>query len=310
MDKQWHEDRLNGIGGSEASIILGINPWQSRLELYHKKVNRIIPDDNDKSNIIFDIGHALEPVIAKYYTKMTNRVIESRPQKTHPEYPFITGNIDREIVKSERLNPGILEIKTKGAHINWHDQDIPPYYIVQLQQYLAVYGYSWGSFAVLDLEKREISITDVERDESLINYIIEEEKQFWNYNILQKIPPEIEPTEACLSFLKETYKTPEPITIDLIGNREATWKAEELNRIKKTYKELDSIETDCKTFFMNLMKNAEVAIGNNYIITWKKDKDSSKFNTDKFKLDNPQLYNKYLEPKKGSRRFLTKYNKE
>ena len=305
---QWHLDRLNGIGGSEASVILGINPWKSRLELWNTKVNKII-DENPQENLIFQIGHALEPIIADHYSKMTGRILETRTQKIHPEYPFITGNIDREIIKSERETHGILEIKTKGAFINWHDEEIPPYYITQLQHYLSVYGYLWGSFAILDLGKREIIYTDIERDDVFIEKLIEEEKKFWKL-VQDKTPPDIEPTQSCEEFLREHFNQSEPITIDLSDNDTATEYAEKLKHIKLTRKGLEESESECKTYFMNLMKEAEKAIGSNYTISWKNDKDSTKFDMDKFKLEHPQIYKKYLVEKKGSRRFLSKFQKE
>lgn len=307
-NEQWHLDRLNGLGGSDAAIILGLSPWKSRLELWNTKVNKII-DSNPEENLIFQIGHALEPIIADHYSKMTGRILETRSQKTHIEHPFITGNIDREIVKSERSTPGILEIKTRGAHINWHEDEIPPYYISQLQHYMAIYGYTWGSFAVLDLGKREITYTDIERDDVFIEKLIEEEKKFWKL-VTDKIPPEIEPTKSCENFLKEHFNQSEPITIDLSNNDTATKYAEKLKHVKVTRKGLEESEIECKTFFMNLMKEAEKAIGNNYTITWRNDKDSIKFDTDSFKIENPEIYKKYMMTNKGTRRFLSKFSKE
>ena len=307
-NEEFLKKRLDGIGGSEASVVLGISPFKSRLELYHEKVNKIINTD-DSLNLLFDIGYALEPVIANHYSKKTNRLLEKRTQKTHPEHPFITGNVDREIVKSERETPGILEIKTKGEFVNWHNEEIPPYYIAQMMQYLSIYNYSWGSFAVLDLGKREITVTDIERDDILINNIIKEEIKFWNL-VQTKTPPTIEPTTACNSFLKEIYKTSEPITIDISDNKEAFEWAVELKVTKQQIKDMEEYEIGLKNKFMNLMGNAEKATGNNYTITWKNDKDSLKFDEEKFKNENQELYKKYLREKKGARRFLSKFSKE
>lgn len=307
-DLQWHLDRQKGIGGSDASTVLGINPWKSRLQLYHEKVDEITADKIDNNNIRFKLGHVLEPMIAEEYSRKTKRIVELRSSKIHSDYPFMVGNIDRDIVKSERPTPGILEIKTRGAFVDWHGEEIPPYYISQVQHYMAVYGYEWSSFAVLDFNKFEITITDVERDDAFIENLIEEEKKFWKL-VTDKTPPEVEPTKACEEFLREYFNQAEPITIDISTNEEATQFAEKLNHIKEHKKVLEESETECKTFFMNLMKEAEKAIGSNYTITWKNDKDSTKFDMDKFKLENPQIYKKYLEPKKGSRRFLSKFEK-
>lgn len=305
---QWLLDRTNGLGGSDAAVVLGISPFKSRLQLWYEKVNKII-DSNPKENLIFQIGHVLEPLIAEHYSKLTNRTLETRKQKTHPQYPFIIGNIDREITKSERETPGILEIKTKGAHINWYEEEIPLHYKTQIQHYLAIYKYVWAGFVVLDLGKRQITYTDIERDDVFIEKLIEEEKKFWKL-VQDKTPPDIEPTNSCEEFLREHFNKSEPIIIDISDNEEATKYAEKLKHIKVTRKGLEESETECKTFFMNLMKKAEEAIGNGYTITWKNDKDSMKFDVDKFKLEHPQIYKKFLEEKKGSRRFLSKFEKE
>ena len=302
--EQWHKDRLNGIGGSEAAVVLGISPFKSRLELWYEKVNKIVPND-ESLNLIFDIGHALEPIIANHWSKKTGRIYEKRPILIHPEHSFMFANIDGKIIKSERPDPGILEIKTKGAFVNWHDEEIVPYYITQIQHYMAVYNYNWGSFAVLDLGKREITYTDVERDDNLINKIIEEEKKFWKL-VQDKTPPEPEYNELTEKFLKDHFNKAEPITIDVSDNIEASKKAETLRFIKSELKNLDAQKTEQETYFMYLMKEANELIGNSYRITWKNDKDSTKFDMDKFKLENPQTYKKYLEPKKGTRRFLFK----
>lgn len=308
-EKQWYINRLNGIGGSEASTVLGINPWQSRLELYYRKVNKYINEINtNEDNLIFNIGHALEPIIAEYYTKITKRNLISVPQQIHPEYPFMLGNIDRKIIKSERLNPGVLEIKTKGTYTEWdNDIEIPSYYIAQLQHYLAVTGLTWGSFAVLDLGSRKIDITDIERDENFISKLITEEKKFWDL-VQNKTPPEPEPTKEYGEFLKKNYNTSEPISIDISNNEKATEFAKDLKHVKESYKNLEKLEVECKNFFMDTMKNAEKATGKDYTITWKNDKDSLKFDIDKFKTEHPILYKKFLETKKGSRRFLIKFN--
>lgn len=306
-NKEFLENRLNGIGGSDAAAILGISPFKSRLQLWHEKVNKVIYT-NSKSNLIFEIGHALEPIIANEYSKMTGRKLEVRESKSHSNYPFIIGNIDREIIKSEKNSKGILEIKTKGAWINW-EETIPPYYIAQIQHYMAIYEYNWSSFAVLDLGAREITVTDIERDDTLINTIIEEEKKFWDL-VQTKTPPTTEPTTTCNSFLKEIYKTSEPITIDISDNTVATEYARNLKYIKEQYKSLDKSELIYKNYFMDLLKNAEKAIGSNYTITWKNDRNSLKFDEEKFKNENQELYKKYLKEKKGVRRFLSKFSME
>ncbi len=307
--ERWLLERLDGIGGSEAGIVMGLSPFKSRIQLWHEKVERNI-NLNLEEELIFQIGHALEPIIANEYVKMTNRVLKSRPQKVHPLHSFITGNIDREIVKSEKSEPGILEIKTKGAWTNWHGNEIPLYIIAQLQQYLAVYNYTWGSIAVLDLGTRTITYTDVERDNEFIDKLIKAEIEFWSL-VQNKIPPEIESSKSCEKFLRDTYaKEKEGKTIDLRDDNNATNWASHLVQIKNEIKSLEEHELECKNNLMNIIGDAENAIGNGYSISWKSPVDKLIFNVDIFKEKHPRLYDEFVELKPQSRRFNVKFDKK
>lgn len=305
--EQWLKERMNSIGGSDAGIILGVSPFKSKLELWTEKVEKNI-NTTLEDELIFQIGHALEPIIANEYFKMTGRFLESRPQKIHSNYPFISGNVDREIVSSERMLPGILEIKTKGAWTKWYDDEIPLYIIAQLQHYLSVYNYTWGSIAVLDLGTRTISYTDIERDEELIKKIIDEEKKFWDL-VVSKIPPEPDSSKSCQEFLRSKYAV-ETVgkTIDLTQNEIANNNAYNLGCVKEDIKKLEEKEVEYKNILMSIMEDAEIGIGKDYKITWRSPKNRIVFNVDKFKEDHPEIYNRYTSSEKQTRRFVLKFN--
>ncbi len=304
--EEWLEGRFHGIGGSDAAAILGISPFKSRLQLWHEKVSKKIFSEPE-NELILQIGNVLEPIIADKYAQKTGRILEKRPQKIHPEYPFIIGNIDREIVGDER-GPGILEIKTKGAWVDWHGEDIPPYYMSQVQHYLSVYGYDWASFAVLDLGTRKITHTDVERDDKQISNIINEEKKFWNL-VEKGTPPEVDNSKVCGDFLKEYYGKSEDITIDLIENNDATKWAMSLRDVRSQKHLLESQEDECKNHLMTLVGSAEKALGNNFKISWKAPKDKEVFDLEKFKIDHPKLVKKYISSEHQTRRFTVSFPK-
>ena len=39
-EKQWLEERKNGIGGSDAATILGLNPYKTNINLCEEKKRR------------------------------------------------------------------------------------------------------------------------------------------------------------------------------------------------------------------------------------------------------------------------------
>lgn len=39
-ETEWLKGRMNGIGGSDASAIVGMNPYKSNIELFEEKTGR------------------------------------------------------------------------------------------------------------------------------------------------------------------------------------------------------------------------------------------------------------------------------
>lgn len=51
-EQQWLKGRMNGIGGSDASVTIGRNPYKSNVELYEEKIGKAVPEDiSDNKNI-------------------------------------------------------------------------------------------------------------------------------------------------------------------------------------------------------------------------------------------------------------------
>lgn len=53
-EKAWLKGRLNGIGGSDASAVVGKNPYKTNIELFEEKTGRrIAPDISEKPYVIY-----------------------------------------------------------------------------------------------------------------------------------------------------------------------------------------------------------------------------------------------------------------
>ena len=87
--EEWLQVRKKGLGSSDAAAAVGLNPYQSQLELWLVKTGRDgnLPKDdpNDETSPMY-WGTLLEPIVAAHYTKRTglkvrrvNRVLQ------HPE---------------------------------------------------------------------------------------------------------------------------------------------------------------------------------------------------------------------------------
>jgi putative phage-type endonuclease len=99
---------------------------------------------------LFDLGHALEPVIAARYTAMTGRAVRRRRHLLiHPDIPWMGASLDR--VSSLRGDRRIVELKWVPNR-RWSidgPEPVPAYVQDQVQWQLAVTGYDVAEVAVL-----------------------------------------------------------------------------------------------------------------------------------------------------------------
>lgn len=170
---EWLQMRKNKIGASDASIILGINPWKTPKKLWEQKLD-IIPEDPMNQKMLD--GHRLEPIAREYFMVTTGK--EALPSVCfHPEYNWMMASLDG-VNHEEHF---ILEIKCGGQKL--HDKArigvIPEYYMCQMQHQLAVTGYSKGYY--LSYFEGEGIIIPVDRNDQFIeDTLIPSLKEFWN----------------------------------------------------------------------------------------------------------------------------------
>ena len=117
----------------------------------------------------------------------------------------MVANIDRRVVGEN----AILECKTANQYLatEWQDDEIPASYLLQVQHYLFVTGAEVGYIAVL-IGGQKFIWKEVQRDEELIQMIIESEKNFWKM-VQDKTPPALDGSSAAEKYLKEKYKEAE-----------------------------------------------------------------------------------------------------
>ncbi len=231
------KERQSGFGGSDAATVLGVNPFMTALELYESKIYEITEVGEPTPQQ--ERGNVLEPVAADRYVLKTGREIVERKQKRHPDFPFMIGNVDREIIGGDGVDsPGILEIKCPGLQImaKVKAHGLEDYMMVQLQHYLAVYGYSWGSFSLFNAERMDLIWFDLEADQDFISTLMEKEEAFWFDHIYQKIPPPVDPDVEIINIPQVEG---EVMTVDGDEWRDAARDLQEAVELKKAAMELE-----------------------------------------------------------------------
>lgn len=202
-DKQeWLRARQTGLGGSDAAVILGVSPYKTLHELWLEKTGQGPPQTEPTPAMIR--GTYLEPVAADLYVERTGRKVRRQPMRRHPEYSWMIGNVDRQILAgtADVKSPGVLEVKCPGLRVmaNVKAHGLPDHMVVQLMWYLAVAGYSWGSFALFNAENWDVVWFDLERDDALITTMIERACEFWEKYVLPRVEPPTEPSEKTLNI--------------------------------------------------------------------------------------------------------------
>ena len=67
--EEWLQLRRNGIGGSDASVIMGKNPYRSILQLWEEKTGKLLVTDNGNEFTYW--GNVMEPIIRKEFMNRT-----------------------------------------------------------------------------------------------------------------------------------------------------------------------------------------------------------------------------------------------
>lgn len=240
LSAEQHEARAQGIGGSEAPIIVGVSERMTALELWLLKRGEFEQVD-DPDDVLAWLGHQAEPILARWYTQRTGHKVR-RCNRTlyHPDHDWMLGHIDRDVVGQ----PGMLEFKMRVHATGWGPDDsdeIPDDVRVQVQHYLAVTGYDWCDVVVL-IGGREFRCYRIERDAGVISALIDAEQEFW-LGVQLGTPPELDHEHAtAVGLMKAMYPDSNGQVIEL-GADEAFWaqamvaaeaKVSEWSRVRDT----------------------------------------------------------------------------
>lgn len=304
--------RSKGIGGSDAAVVVGLSPFKTPYQLYLEKRGEAPEDEGE--TLAMKFGSLLEDPIVQHYCDVTGRDVRRHPLVFHDEHPFMLANIDRQILKDPR-GPGVMEVKTtndwSGRSIHGVE-DIPDHYYLQLQHYLAVYGYAWGSLAILIGGSRFIWF-DVDRNDAVIEELIRQEGEFWE-RVTTGNAPAVDGSARTGEMIKRMYPrdTGKVLTIDA---PELIRAAKDLAESKAQVKREEALITASENLLKSAIGDASEAILEGWgKITWKTAAPSTKesLDVDLLKANFPDAYTACLkrETRNGSRRFLLKPNKE
>ena len=239
--QDWEALRHIGIGGSDSSVLMGCNPYQSEEGLWYEKLGYPEYISEEGKQAIFDRGHFLEDTVIDTFCKLVGakRIPESRMFR-HKKYPNTTANIDG-ILSMPSGNLAIFEAKTaaRGKEGEWMGNKIPPNYVCQCHQYMSVLddprieGTYIGMIPVADLALDGTYIasayTDefyhhyIERDLNFEEEILENEKWFWDSFIVNGVKPNASKDPKIDKAVKLRFE-PSPLSDPTIPPQELSYE--------------------------------------------------------------------------------------
>ena len=204
--EEWLTLRKQGIGGSDAGAVCGLNPYVSPMDVYMDKMTEVIPEQN-RDNEAMRLGRDLEQYVAERFCEETGlKVRRSNNMYVHPEYPFMLADVDRLIVGKENGLIG-LECKTASPYSadKWKDGKVPAHYLAQCYHYMAVLNAKAWYIAVV-IYGREFKFVRIERDEEVIRNLIRLEQDFWQDHVKAGVMPDPDGSVAANDFINSYFK--------------------------------------------------------------------------------------------------------
>lgn len=294
--EEWLKWRTKGIGGSDVSVIAGINPYKSVYQLWQEKRGLAVPEEADNEYTHF--GTVLEPVVKKEFMLRTGLKVRAKKMMLRSsEYPFMLADLDGAVYENGRMC--IFEAKTASAYKQgvW-EEGIPGEYMLQIQHYMAVTGAEKTYIAAL-VGGNRFFCHEIPRDEEMIGKITTMEAYFWEHYVLAGEEPAPDGSSATASYLAGRYKSSNGKTIQLPAEAlEIFRKYDEVTgQMEMLAAEKESVCNQLKYY----LKENEAGVAGDRRAAWKEVKTVS-FDRKRLKEEEPEIYKKYVS--QGSCRRL------
>ena len=284
--EEWLAHRRAGVGGSDASALVGANRYKDILDVYQDKKGLSEPIE---SNYRMRRGLAMEPGIREEFTRQTGIDTQRRGLLRNKDRPHMMVSVD-----SMTSDGGILEIKTTSYHQrrDWDEEEgrVPQEAYWQVQHAMGVTGRSHAWIAA-DVGG-DFMIVKVDRDEDDIETLREASDEMWD-----RVQSDLPPDPNSLEKIQQTYAQAEP------GKKAVA--TEEVKRAVEEYTDAKEAETTAqerqkiaRATIEAHMKDAEELVGEDgtRLAT---NKQNSTFASSKFTKEHPDLAQKFTVNKPG-----------
>ena len=282
----WLAARGKGIGGSDASVIVGLNSWKSPFQLWMEKTGQAQPEDlSDNERVYW--GSVLEETVAKEFTIRTGKKVVRRGLLQHDDIPYLLASVDRLVVGEDAG----LECKTANgfAAKAWDGDNVPDAYYVQCMHYMLVTGAERWYIAAL-IGGNHFVHKCIERNEDDIKALLEAEAEFWR-KVEAKEMPDVDGSESCTQALAEKFTGGGP-AITLPSEADKIFTA--LDSLKESAKSIKSQIDEQENKLRVMLGDAEIGTtAEGRKVTWKTQAGRTTIDSKKLKAERPDVWEQY-----------------
>lgn len=285
---EWLSIRSKYIGGSDASAVIGMNPYKSAYTLWAEKTGKVEPFSG---NLTTRVGAYLEDMVAHLFEEETGKKVRRKnATMVNDLYPFACANVDRLVVGEKAL----LEIKTTNSIPIMKqlktEQEFPDAYYAQVVHYLAVTGLEKAYLAVL-INCRELKVYEMDRDQDEIDALMVTERQFWT-NVERGIAPLPDGSDSSVETLKLLYPEASADKIDLNAFDSSLSEYVSLGKqIKDLKKMQDEVGNIVKDYMQEAGKGESARFKVSYGNQTRKTFDSKRFCKENSTMDLTDYWN-------------------
>lgn len=282
--EEWLKLRREGIGGSDALAVLGLNPYSSRLSVYLDKLGQI-PDTAPSERMRW--GQRLEPVIREWFEDTTGITVHRAGLTRNLHRPWQQYSPD-----GITDDDGIWEGKTTSIWRtdDWADDEVPDHAEAQVQHGMAVTGYDHAYI----VGKYDVGLDPVVRcvlrDEDMIAAMTEIQERFWRDYVLTRTPPPLDGLPGTTDLLKRLYPRARDRKVTLPDSALADKQA--VLTLDAQIKQLDLLREEHLNRLRDALRDHTAGIHpscrrkDQAVVTWR---NTGKFSVSRFTADHPEI---------------------
>lgn len=289
-------DRKTFIGGTDASIIMGVSPYMTPVELWQQKTGQRSRTEPDKyKRKILERGKMLEPIIMQMAVdKLIEQgheveILRVNERYYDAEHSFLSCEIDFELlVDGEHVN-GDCKSVHGFSRKQWGEEEtdeMPLHYAAQFMHGLGITGRKRTLVAAL-IGLDDVALYWIERDDETIAAMRDKCVTFWNDCILGGKPPDI----MQFSDIKAIYPKDNGKSVEATADiAEKVLELQNLKHQVKAFEEqIEAIQLEVAEF---ISPHSSLVFNGRELATWKA-QESTRLDQKALEAAWPDLVKKY-----------------